>query len=75
MEILVESKTVSIKVRSVEGYVVCIKCRGNKTLTRTLYSNPQALQHGGLWGVTDQVCCPSCSGLGFWKDTHHLMAA
>ena len=76
METLVETKVGNnIMVRSIEGYIVCTKCRGFKTINRTLYHDPNALRHGGLWYVTDQVCCPSCSGLGFWKDTHHLMAA
>lgn len=69
MQTLVNHKTIQISVKSVEGMVVCMKCKGAKTLPKMDYYNSAAILYGGLLSAWHIEYCPSCHGKGFWKDT------
>ena len=67
MEILVNRPEVRVRVQSVAGYVVCIRCKGSKTVYVTDYYNHGSLYAGGVVSLQHEERCPCCSGRGYWK--------
>lgn len=72
MNTLVEHRNVTIRLKApIEDFVVCIKCKGARTVTHTSfhYYNPEAYRTGGIvscW-AGGLMWCPVCLGHGYWK--------
>lgn len=68
METLVESRDISIQVKDVSGYAVCIKCKGGKTnFVYYDYNQSALINGGGVYCKGHTVPCKHCHGDGFWK--------
>lgn len=61
---LVTHKSIKIDTLDLNGKVVCIKCKGAKTVYECVYSNSF---RGGYARWIEREC-PLCNGIGFWKE-------
>ena len=69
MNTLVDSPEVQIKVHSILGYTVCIKCRGRGVWRIAAHQNLDALRTGGVYAIWNgkEEWCRACDGIGYWR--------